>query len=640
MADDDVDEPSSELASRVSRQSIKAAWALALVAAVAAATPPGKMPAAAAAAVLDQAPAESDELHSWLVGEARLSPRVAAKVGKVLEVEDVETVDNLLWFATLPRFEGCGISALAADMIRAAIAGRSGPAAVADSGSSFTTPTSARLPQKTRAARASKLSSPPVRTLFASTEAGSTHYDGGPTAGEPARPQSAAGASLEAAAALTAGTVAIEVLPTSGRSELELTATTALQAAARGRRARSQLRAAVVAVVRVQAAARGSEARERRDWLRGQAAAARRGFHACVSAGLEGILRDDCACAANNIQRFVRLVQYGDCFGPLVPPSFWTTNDSIEEVELTGGLSVEQQAACEGVDTFSTDQLHALDLPAAAAEKAKSAKATEAEAGEQRAGARRPMAGRNVPSLAAGSELSDGRAISSITDTASGLAASLPSQAPSRTASAPRGAAEPAAAPAGFQPAALTSVAPFVLRAGPLPDAHLPYDFRYGRRMYETLGLYDRWLRGAALQVDEWDEGHLDDGEAQGEAGRVTHTLWYFLTDRLDEPRLDASRPAAAQHAEFARLGWDSSPPKAGELMRLMVRSAELSYNAERRRCSHGPVHAQTQRDYFNTRDSRSWLKGAHESDDEADIDRDAIELDAYASRASKWACY
>ena len=422
-----------------------------------------------------------------------------------------------------------------------------------------------------------------------------------------------------------------------------LRAVVKLQAAARRLRwagRRDDLRAAVAAVVRVQAAARGSEARERRDWLRGQAAAARRGFHACVSAGLEGILRDDCACAANNIQRFVRLVQYGDCFGPLVPPSFWTTNDSIEEVELTGGLSVEQQAACEGVDTFSTDQLHALDLPAAAAEKAKSAKATEAEAGEQRAGARRPMAGRNVPSLAAGSELSDGRAISSITDTASGLAASLPSQAPSRTASAPRGAAEPAAAPAGFQPAALTSVAPFVLRAGPLPDAHLPYDFRYGRRMYETLGLYDRWLRGAALQVDEWDEGHLDDGEAQGEAGRVTHTLWYFLTDRLDEPRLDASRPAAAQHAEFARLGWDSSPPKAGELMRLMVRSAELSYNAERRRCSHGPVHAQTQRDYFNTRDSRSWLKGAHESDDQADIDRDAIELDAYASRASKWACY
>ena len=86
----------------------------------------------------------------------------------------------------------------------------------------------------------------------------------------------------------------------------------------------------------------------------------------------------------------------------------------------------------------------------------------------------------------------------------------------------------------------------------------------------------------------------------------MTHLLWYFLTDRLDEPRLDASRPAAAQHAEFARLGWDLSPPSAGQLMRLMVQSAESLYHAERRCCPYGPVHAQTMRDYFNTNDSRS----------------------------------
>ena len=37
---------------------------------------------------------------------------------------------------------------------------------------------------------------------------------------------------------------------------------------------------------------------------------------------------------------------------------------------------------------------------------------------------------------------------------------------------------------------------------------------------------------------------------------------------------------------------------------------------------------------------SRSWLKGARESDEEANADRNATELDAYASHASEWACY
>ena len=43
---------------------------------------------------------------------------------------------------------------------------------------------------------------------------------------------------------------------------------------------------------------------------------------------------------------------------------------------------------------------------------------------------------------------------------------------------------------------------------------------------------------------------------------------------REDEPRIDASRPAAEQMAGFAALGW-GTPPRVGELMRRMVKYAE-----------------------------------------------------------------
>jgi hypothetical protein len=69
---------------------------------------------------------------------------------------------------------------------------------------------------------------------------------------------------------------------------------------------------------------------------------------------------------------------------------------------------------------------------------------------------------------------------------------------------------------------------------------------------------------------------------------------------------IDASRPAGEQHVRFAHVGWASSPPSAGQLMKLMVRDAEQSYNMERLQGpSYGQDSAPTRRDYFSTKDER-----------------------------------
>ena len=216
--------------------------------ALAAATPSGGMPAAARAADLVNPLLEKDVLHGWLLDEAGLSKGVAEKAGAILLAQDVETVDDLAWFAALPAFGTCGISALVADKIRAAIAGRTGPIVVAGT-DSFTTPTSTRMSGKLCGTRAAH--------LFRLTEAGSSHYDGGPTAGEPARPRLEAGASLEAAApaAASEGAMVESAWPESAsarscggcRPELEAMAAATLQAAARRRQARSEHGAAVAA---------------------------------------------------------------------------------------------------------------------------------------------------------------------------------------------------------------------------------------------------------------------------------------------------------------------------------------------------------------------------------------------------------
>ena len=98
-----------------------------------------------------------------------------------------------------------------------------------------------------------------------------------------------------------------------------------------------------------------------------------------------------------------------------------------------------------------------------------------------------------------------------------------------------------------------------------------------GRSWWATLELYDTWLRGGVLEVEEMDEYFMEDGDSQGEAGRVTWLLHLVLPPcfcREDTPRIDASRPAADQAAGFTALGW-VSPPRTAELMRLMVKYVE-----------------------------------------------------------------
>ena len=129
-----------------------------------------------------------------------------------------------------------------------------------------------------------------------------------------------------------------------------------------------------------------------------------------------------------------------------------------------------------------------------------------------------------------------------------------------------------------------------MLRRGPPPDKHLPCDYRLGRRQYETLELYDGWLRGDKLQVDESTyEDAVDTGEEiddRCQAARVTRLLNTVLPKFFiiisDAECFDARRPAAMQHATFARHGWATAPPKPGELMRRMVQRAEAAYRGAR----------------------------------------------------------
>ena len=131
--------------------------------------------------------------------------------------------------------------------------------------------------------------------------------------------------------------------------------------------------------------------------------------------------------------------------------------------------------------------------------------------------------------------------------------------APPPAASAPRGAPDDGARL-------------FKLRAGKLPTAHLPYDFRFSRAQFETLELYDQWVRGTVLQVDDFDfDLHLDDGEYRCPAGRVTWLLRLVSSDvwLSDSEQLDARRPAAEQLATFEQLGFTSVPSPGRLLLRF-----------------------------------------------------------------------
>ena len=66
--------------------------------------------------------ASGDDVQAWLLTEAKVHKRAVGKVVKLLETEEVFCVDDLLHFSRLTRFKECGLTALTADKIHAALA--------------------------------------------------------------------------------------------------------------------------------------------------------------------------------------------------------------------------------------------------------------------------------------------------------------------------------------------------------------------------------------------------------------------------------------------------------------------------------------------------------------------------------------
>ena len=193
-----------------------------------------------------------------------------------------------------------------------------------------------------------------------------------------------------------------------------------------------------------------------------------------------------------------------------------------------------------------------------------------------------------------------------------------PGNQATRDASTPRGAAalrtayggEPPAGSSGAPATPMEPPAPrgflrinmptrdhkFKLRAGGLPDAHLPWAFRLGRARYKTLELYDLWVKGGKLEADPFFyEDAVETGEDIDDrcpASRVARLLNTVLPEGFvgtfsDADSFDTRHSAVSQHATFARHGWPTAPPTAGQLMMRMVRYAENDCNLENIRYPH-----------------------------------------------------
>ena len=147
------------------------------------------------------------------------------------------------------------------------------------------------------------------------------------------------------------------------------------------------------------------------------------------------------------------------------------------------------------------------------------------------------------------------------------------------------------------------------------PDAHLPWEFRWGE-YYDALPSYDEWLCGAELVAhdDEYFEESLEQGDPGCETARLNHLLQILLPSSspirpgpawcFSPLSVDVRRPAAGQLAAFARFGW-ASPPQARELLRLMVRYAEMEFGMDKKN-NPWKHYAMNKAEYFHGRRSRS----------------------------------
>ena len=104
------------------------------------------------------------------------------------------------------------------------------------------------------------------------------------------------------------------------------------------------------------------------------------------------------------------------------------------------------------------------------------------------------------------------------------------------------------------------------------------------------------------------EEGDTDG--IQSEAGLVTWLLHRLGVSRIESsgppqysvaPRLDVCCPVSEQGEVLAGLGWPA-PPSAGQLMRLMVADAQLSFDLERGQSTNNhKTWAYSRDEYFKT---------------------------------------
>jgi len=151
-----------------------------------------------------------------------------------------------------------------------------------------------------------------------------------------------------------------------------------------------------------------------------------------------------------------------------------------------------------------------------------------------------------------------------------------------------------------------------------MPDAHLPFVHRLGRKQWEAVELYDDWLRGAVLEdedyvpdnSDEEDYGLDDEEEPTGKASRVMWMLIRAAPDRdvLDDgydSRVDINvrEPVSTQLGKFTALGWKSSPPSATTVARSLIEAAESELFLDRnpaRGADRGDTTCFTAAEYYN----------------------------------------
>lgn len=150
---------------------------------------------------------------------------------------------------------------------------------------------------------------------------------------------------------------------------------------------------------------------------------------------------------------------------------------------------------------------------------------------------------------------------------------------------------------------------PWKTRPGHKPDAHLPYEFRYGVKEWGALDLYDKWLRGEQLETDEDSYDYNQEEERHNtkvmcEAGLVNYTLERIFDDAFDvrynptdRPLIDVRCSVESQHAAFKLRGF-AAPPSTAEIMELMVKAAEWRFKDEQRLDARGTCYPTTFSEY------------------------------------------